>query len=396
MESQQPPFVPFDLASVDWSNALPCYLDNDLLKTKWQKCPLCAAPGKFKLFGQQENGGKGSWYCYGCKKGGDYLKLIQEITEKPYRELFWELENRQYNSGMPLSDRQNIKPVKLDGKKEDPEELKRKLRKAWKESLPITEDTPVWKYLSERIPGLRIEWIGPDVRYHPGMHYMVDSKSKGRFPVMLQRLVAAGDEIARTLQRLFLTKEGKKVAFVDAEGDPAPAKKQMSSPTGPAGGSIRLNTPQFRRPSDARRVAVTEGAETGYAVVAKYENGIEVRSMLDCGNLKNADLDWDRYDEVIIFADRDREQQRRVYKDDGTWELQKYRPGEDKAEALMARLNAMGKRVRIIAAIKEGMDFCDIWKLQYERRVIRLAERATRRAEREQRRLAHRPLRQAA
>ncbi len=41
----------------------------------------------------------------------------------------------------------------------------------------------------------------------------------------------------------------------------------------------------------------------------------------------------------------------------------------------------MGKRVIVIASVQEGVDFCDIWKLQYERRVKRLAERAARQEE---------------
>lgn len=147
----------------------------------------------------------------------------------------------------------------------------------------------------------------------------------------------------------------------------------------------------------SRTLALTEGAETGFAVVAKYENKIEVRSMLDCGNLSRADIDWSRYDTIIIYADRDREQEKRAAKsEEGADGVIKIRPGEYHAGLLADKLRAMGKRVIVIASVQEGVDFCDIWKLQYERRVKRLAERAVRQEEKERLRQQTQGFRRAA
>lgn len=223
----------------------------------------------------------------------------------------------------------------------------------------MTADSPVWRYLSGRIPGLKLEWLGPDVRWHPGMDFWHDNRRQGAFPVMLQRVISSS-MVARTLQRTYLTAEGEKVPFRDSKGRSC-AKKQMQSPDGPAGGSIRLNT------AVSRTLALTEGTETGLAVVAKYANRIEVRGMLDCGNLARADIDWSQYDLVLIFADRDKVDTRLGA-----------RPGEHYAGILASKLSDMGKRVRVIRPVGEKDDFCDIWIRQYAKRENRKVERAAR------------------
>ncbi|WP_321935591.1 toprim domain-containing protein [Paraburkholderia sp. J8-2] len=365
-----------DVTKVDWLNVAPYYLDDkDLLSGLWTTCPMCSGSKCFRIIWDSRKGGT-AWYCAKEETGGSGLvSVIHEITGKPIGEIFAELRSKNYNQGRPPL--VPATPAKAY-KKKSPDEARAALRRVWESSRPITEETPAWTYLSGRIPGLRIEWLGPDLRFHPGIDFWMDEKLQGRFPVFLQRLVAAGDLTARTLQRCFLLPNGQgKIAFINKDGEPESAKKEMASPAGPQGGSIRLNT------CVSRRVALTEGAENGLAVVAKYENRIEVRSMLNCGNLEKADLDWSRYDEVIIYADRDSEKRRKLRGQD---ESVLIRAGEHHAGLLAARLRAMGKTVRVIAPIKEGMDFCDVWKLQYERRLQRLADRAVRREERERQR----------
>ncbi|KAF7956353.1 hypothetical protein AWV80_38825 [Cupriavidus sp. UYMU48A] len=295
-----------DVNSIDWRNVLPQYVqDEKILSGKWGPCPFCSGSSTFRVVWERRGKGGSGWYCAKCETGADLVSLIHEVTRKPLAEIYKELREKRYNHGMVPT---TFIPRVVARPDKSPEEQRAILRNTWEHSLAITKDSPVWKYLSHRVPGLRLEWLGPDLRYHPGLTYRDhDGKYKGKFPVMLQRLVASGDKTARTLQRLYLTLEGEKVQFVDAKGKSA-AKKQMSSPDGPAGGSIRLNN------AVSRTLALTEGAETGFAVVAKYENKIEVRSMLDCGNLSRADIDWSRYDTYIIYADRDREQERRTAK----------------------------------------------------------------------------------
>jgi putative DNA primase/helicase len=381
-----------DVDSIDWKNVLPYYVqDPTMLKGEWGPCPFCTGTTTFRIVWERRKEGGSGWYCAKCETGGNLVSVIHEVTGKPFGEIYYELKHKRYNQGMAPST--FVPKVKVAARPEKtPEELRTILRNTWERSLAITEDSPVWKYLSHRVPGLRIEWLGPDVRHHPGMNYRThDGKDKGRFPVFLQRLVAAGDKTARTLQRCYLTPEGEKVPFVDAKGKSA-AKKQMSSPDGPAGGSTRLNN------ATSRTLALTEGAETGLAVVAKFENKIEVRSMVDCGNLGRADIDWTKYDAIFIYADRDREQEKRATKGQDADEdgVVKIRPGEYHAGQLAEKLRELGKRVTVIASVQEGVDFCDIWKLQHERRTKRLAERAARQEEKERLRQQTKTFRRAA
>lgn len=378
-----------DVDSIDWKEVLPHYVhDKKILSGKWGPCPFCTGSSTFRVVWERRGKGGSGWYCAKCETGGDLVSVIHEVTRKPLAEIYAELREKRYNQGMPPS---TFIPKAPKRPERSPEEQRATLRNTWESSQAIAEESPVWKYLSHRVPGLRIEWLGPDVRYHPGLAYRdSDGKYKGKFPVMLQRLVAGGDKLARTLQRIYLTSEGEKVPFVDEKGKSA-AKKQMPSPDGPAGGSTRLNN------AVSRTLALTEGAENGLAVVAKHENKIEVRSMLDCGNLSRADIDWSRYDTIIIYADRDREQEKRTAKGEvGEDGVIKIRPGEYHAGILAEKLRAMGKRVNVIASVQEGVDFCDIWKLQYERHAQRLAERAARQQEKERLRQQAQEFRRAA
>ncbi|MGF6440538.1 DUF7146 domain-containing protein [Paraburkholderia youngii] len=360
-----------DLTMVEWDRVLPCYIDEQYLGPRWGECPLrdCGGTDTFKVYGDGPKR-KGKWRCCKCNDSGDYLSLIHKITGKSYRELFAEIESKNYNGGAPIKPVSNTVRAKPKRREKSPEEKRRELQEAWDGAGPVTEVSAVWKYLSGRIPGLKLEWIGPDVRFHPGMiYYDHNGKSLGKWPVFLQRLRSSKKE-PRTLQRCYLTPDGEKVPFKNAKGEPA-AKKQMSSPSGPAGGTIHLNTTR------SRKLFLTEGSETGYAVVAKYENRYEVRALLDAGNLARLDLDWDAYDEIVIVADRDK-----VNKKTG------YRPGEHFAEEAAAKAREHGKRVRIPRPVEEGVDFCDIWARQYARMQARVAARAAREAERAEARVA--------
>lgn len=372
-------FEKLDLAKVDWASVLPRYLDKKHLTGKWGPCPLCGGGDSFKIFDSPEKP-QGSYKCFKCNGGGDFLSLIHEYTDRSYKDLFAELRGGAYQ---PVSPSKPRKKVTTSTNEKSPEEKRRDLQVAWDGAGLVTDDSPVWRYLSGRIPGLKVEWIGPDVRFHPGMKYVGhDGKTKGFFPVMLQR-ARARDGKPRTLHRTFLTPDGVKVPFKCAKGKPR-AKLQMPSPEGPMGGSIRLNT------AVSRTLALVEGSETGYAVVARYENRIEVRSMLDCINLGKADIDWSNYDLVMIFADRDQVDERlekervAAAKAADAKDFTSSRPGEHYAEVIAATIRAEGPRCVITASVVEGVDYCDIWAKQYAKRQEREAAREARRKARDE------------
>ncbi|MCO1368720.1 DUF7146 domain-containing protein [Burkholderia multivorans] len=338
------------LSNLDWTSIFPHYIDTRFLsgKGRWWTCPLCDGEETFRLF-PAEKDPSGGWHCARCLKGGTGVQLIHEVTGKPYREIYYELETGNYNGGIPAAVALKVKPVPVRPEKSD-EQKCREMQAAWDGAAPVTVGSPVWTYLSTRIPGLRSEWIGRDVRCHPGMEY-VDAfgKKQGRFPVMLLRARSQAGK-PRRVHRTFLTAAGEKVPFLTKKGK-SRAKLEMSAPAGSFGSSVLLNTTR------SRTLAVVEGAETGFAVVARYENRIEVRCMLNCGGLEHADINWNDYDRVIIYADRDKVDSRRGF-----------RPGEHHAQLLADRIRGHGKRVSIVKSVVDGVDFCDVWKLQYQRR----------------------------
>ncbi|PCE30275.1 DUF7146 domain-containing protein [Burkholderia ubonensis] len=339
-----------NLAALDWNNIFPHYIDSRFLGNgkRWWTCPLCDGEETFRLF-PAEKDPSGGWHCARCLKGGTGVQLIREVTGKPYREIYYELETGNYNGGIPVAVARKAKPVPARPEKSDKQKCC-EMQAAWDGAAPVTSDSPVWTYLSTRVPGLRLEWIGRDVRYHPGMEYIdAFGKKQGKFPVMLLR---ARSQVGkpRRLHRTYVTVDGEKVPFRTKKGKQR-AKLEMSAPAGSFGSSVLLNTTR------SRTLALVEGAETGFAVVARYENRIEVRSLLNCGALEHADINWTDYDHVIIYADRDEVDR-----------LRGFRPGEHHAQVLADRIREHGKRVSIVTSVVDGVDFCDVWKMQHQRR----------------------------
>ncbi|MGE8453998.1 MAG: toprim domain-containing protein, partial [Pseudomonadales bacterium] len=79
-------------------------------------------------------------------------------------------------------------------------------------------------------------------------------------------------------------------------------------------------------------------------------NRIEVWCLLNAGNLAVADIPRDRFDEVIICADRDPLDRKHGW-----------RPGEHYAELLKARLVTEDFRVRLHVPKNDGEDYSDLW-----------------------------------
>ena len=110
------------------------------------------------------------------------------------------------------------------------------------------------------------------------------------------------------------------------------------------GASIRLNK------SESRVLAVTEGIETGLAVLAAHNYSVVVWSLVFANNLAVADIPAGRFDRVVIYADHDKLDP-----------VHGYRKGEYSANQLLAKLMAMGIDAEIVLPPVEGVDFADMW-----------------------------------
>ena len=325
---------------IDWVKVLTrAQLDVKYLSKRQGPCPLCGGKTRFRFDNKDD---AGTYYCNHCGAGNGYT-LLRAFTGMSDHEAleFLQGETSCRPVGRPATRRDGRS---LKAKAEAEARKKRaKLNAAWAGSVPITGTSPVWAYLRRRVPGLQLAWLSPDLRYHPALAFWdTDDEGKpvnrGGWPVMLARARRA-DGTPVTLHRTYLSKDGYKAPFADV-------KKQMASPQKLAGAAIRLNCPTTR----SRKVVVCEGIETGLALVAATGNRIEVWCLLNAGNLAAADIPRDRFDQVIICADRDPLDPKHGW-----------RPGEHYAEMLKARLVIEGFGVRLRVPKNEGEDYSDLW-----------------------------------
>ncbi|MGT2460274.1 DUF7146 domain-containing protein (plasmid) [Cupriavidus basilensis] len=327
---------------VDWVKVLTrAQLDVSYLTKRQGPCPLCGGKTRFRFDNKDD---AGTYFCNHCGAGNGYT-LLRAFTGMSDREALAFLEGetccRQVGRPAARNDERCVKAL-AEAEARKAGKKRGKLNEAWSGSETITQASPVWIYLNRRVPGLQFSWLAPDLRYHPSMAYWDTDTgkpvNKGDWPVMLAR-ARRSSGVPVTLHRTYLSADGYKAPF-------AKVKKQMESAEKLAGAAIRLNRPT--KPS--RKLIVCEGIETGLALVAATVNRIEVWCLLNAGNLAVADIPRDRFDEVIICADRDPLDPKHGW-----------RPGEHFAEQLQARLVTEGFAVRLHVPKTEGMDYSDLW-----------------------------------
>lgn len=341
---------------IDWPKAIVAMgVDERYLRRKHGPCPICkgADSGSSPVgdkkkkskpsdrFRFDDKNGMGTWFCHHCGSGNGYT-LIIKVTGKTPAEVLRDLEAFDPLAVGPVD--VLGAPIKLDPEftPEEVAENRRWLNRAWAKANLRSGSDLASVYLRKRVPLCDLSALSNEIRIHPGMKFFEynekdESVCLGTFPTMLARVVdGIGTPI--TLHRTYLTPEGTKAPF-------KMAKKQMAGIRKLRGAAIRLNDV-----AASRTLGVTEGIETGYAVMTGYRNSINVWSFLNCGNLAVADIPRERFDMVIIFADHD------------AMDASKgYRPGTHYAEKLKVKLEAEGFEVEIRLPKEEGTDYADVW-----------------------------------
>jgi putative DNA primase/helicase len=342
-----------DFTKIDWVNMIHQFgIPPHFLRKQHGPCPICgtapiASGSKHhgrRRFRFDNKGNTGSWICSTCGSGTGF-SLIKKFTKQSNAAILRALEiysgAENVQSGLTqafprMIFRDELTPEKMEANR-------KMLQQTWESAKPVTSDDPVAKYLQSRIPFLNLAHLGHDIRYHPGMDYFELNaqqqwKKTGIYPVMLARVVDM-EKNPITLHRTYLTADGKKAPFETI-------KKQMQGIRKLKGAAIRLN-----HVSSSRVVGITEGIETGLAVMTGYRNQINVWSLLNAGNLAIADIPRACFDQIIIFADHD------------AMDIAKgWRPGEHYAQLLKEKLLKEGFQVLIKIPPKVGMDFADYWQ----------------------------------
>lgn len=253
-------------------------VDEKILSGKNMPCPIDGCGGTDR-FSYTDRYGNGDYHCRHCRPGGG-LKLAKAVLGIPFPELLDRLEARLGNV--------HTLPKPTTGGAPSAENMKKLCQKIWDEAKPVTAGDDVDRYLRNR--GIQLERFPKSLRCHPALGYYekkvgdLRSKKVAEFPAMLA-CVQGSDGHAVTLHRTYL-KDGQKAKGSDS-------KKVLSS--GINGASIRLG-------EASERLAVTEGIETGLAVLLK--TGTPVWAGISCGNMEKL---WipDSVKELVIYGDND-------------------------------------------------------------------------------------------
>lgn len=358
-----------DFTSFDWYSVLPQFgVDPRYLTKKHGPCPLCTLNGASGKAGSNKDRFRfdnkflmGNYWCQTCGPGNAW-NLMLACSGLPESEIMDRL--RKIKGLQPVeSSIRPVAPVRVDAEMTEEEiaSNRKRLKQAESGARAIKPGDPVWQYLSKRVPGCDLRRLSRYIRFNPSMKFYEDevvkvgpdryetkAKRRGRFPVMLAKVID-GERKGVTLHRTYLTPQGEKAPF-------EMVKKQMAGIRKLKGAAV----PVCEAPG-SRVLGVAEGIETAWAVATAYRYSINVWSLLNCNNLGVADIPDGKFEKVIIFADHDKLDP-----------VTGYRPGEHHAEILKEKLDARGIACEIRKPPNEGTDFADEWKAFY------IARQATR------------------
>lgn len=266
-----------DLALVDWYAVLPRLgVDEVFLsyKKKEGPCPNCGGKNRFRFTNRN---GKGDYFCNQCGSG-DGVGLLIKVNS-------WDFKTA-INAIKDLSITVKKSAIKVSQKvvKSNDQVLKEnseKLRKVWRESVPIVEGDPAWIYLNSRVPGLTKLPSSKVIRFHKGLDYWdisTDSKGKdkytklGTFPALVSLVIKKDKPIS--IHRTFLTNDGQKANVPSV-------KKSMSAIDAMAGSYIKL--------FDIKDgiLGVSEGIEKSLAINAIYMSKMPVWSLISATIMQN-------------------------------------------------------------------------------------------------------------
>lgn len=299
-------------------------------------CPMCDGNTRFLV---HEKNGQVLWACHYCG-GGNAFQLIQKAFGYSKAQVFKAISDLHGVAYDVI--KAPIDPAKLQAQRES-EEAKIKvtrinLRNAWEIAQPIKDSNAAGRYLTNRVPGLDLSELSVNLRYHPKMTYR-DSETnsdQGSYPALLAKVKDAACEPV-TLHRTYLTYSGSKAPVEDP-------KKLMTGVKDLAGSAIRLTR------NESRVLVLTEGIETGLAVLVAHEYRVNVWAMVFANNLGVADIPEGMFDRVVIYADNDKLDVR------NNWHI-----GEHRAKQLQQKLIAKNIPCQIVLPPTEDKDFADMW-----------------------------------
>jgi putative DNA primase/helicase len=291
-----------EIATGKWRGILVALgIDDKALDGKHHPCPACQGKDRFRF---DDKAGSGSSFCSHCG-ASDGVGLVMKVKGYDFKQAAQEIE-RVVGFVKPES----MKPAQSDASKIA------SLRRAWKESRPVTDGDEVSRYLAGR--GLV---ASPALHFHPGLIYR-EGDETGRYPAMLA-LITAPDGSGASIHRTYL-KDGKKA--------PVSKPKKIMPGLPISGAAVRLFTV-------AECLGIAEGVET--AIAASMLFGMPVWAAVSAGGMES----WIPPEEaksVVVFGDSD----------------ESY-TGQKAAYSLAHRLAMNGIKVEVQLPKQIGTDFAD-------------------------------------
>ena len=275
-----------DLEAIDWPVALRRLgVSMELLGKRQVPCPQCGGSTRYRFTNKFR---RGNWICNHCG-AGDGIALAAIVTRRTPEEVLRELR-RMVGIARP--------PEQARRQSERRERFVRSLMsRIWEASRELQRGDPVMRYLRSRVAGLdsAIERaLSVHVRFHPSLELPEalkrDAKARGlasRWPAMVARVVSV-DNRAVGLHRTYLTDAGGKAPFESVKASLGEVA---------TGGAVRLGPP-------GPVIGVTEGLETGLAILVMARNAFAVWPGLSAVGMENIQLPRECR-AVLVFGDND-------------------------------------------------------------------------------------------
>lgn len=246
------------------------------LKTACQKmprhvpCPVNGGTNGFRLFKDANETGAGVSNNVGVGVISNGFNMLMWVNNWSFtealREVSYYLNIEDWKEEQRLNPRTSIVSIKKPTiTKQELDNQRLKLRKVWKESVPINDSQCLLaqKYLRSRSIFLtkdEYNQLSKTMRFHPSLEYWHEDELLGKFPAIIT-LVKYADGKPASLHRIYLDNKGKKL-LLNIDDEILPSKKLMAKceDKSLSGGAI-----QFSQPTSTL-LDISEGIETGLAV----------------------------------------------------------------------------------------------------------------------------------
>jgi putative DNA primase/helicase len=265
----------FERSPEQWISLLVSYgVPADRLTGNACACPVCGGDDRFTYDNKR---GRGDWVCRQCNYGkpmaGDGLQLITRLNKMGLYRLM-----RQMDGGPAPRAIKNAAAAEAPKpkRKADPKFIANRLNSMWDAAKPVSSGDLVMRYLSTRVPGLRVL---PSRALRLGMlEYRHEKKVIGSWPGILARFELPDGRLG-TLHRTYLERSTpSKAKIVSGDGEILDSRLNDMTLNPLQGGAVRL-----MEPVDGE-IGVAEGLES--ALGAYMEARVPMWYCLNIGLLR--------------------------------------------------------------------------------------------------------------